>query len=86
MHLLVEVPQGSSLTGFVQHFKQLSGYELKRKTGSAVWHISYYDHVLRNEESILDVARYIWDNPVRKGLVGERSQYQFSGPRHLLES
>ena len=86
VHLLVEVPEGISLKAFVQHFKQLSGYALKRKLGFAVWQISYYDHILRDSESILDVARYIWDNPVRKGLVSDRGHYPFSGPRHLLES
>ncbi len=86
MHLLVEVPEGVSLKTFVQHFKQLSGYALKRATGSEAWQISYYDHILRCEESALDVARYIWDNPVRKGLVRERSEYPFSGPRELLEA
>ena len=86
VHLLVEVPEGVSLGAFVQHFKQLSSHALKQKTGSEVWQISYYDHILRNEESILDVARYIWDNPVRKGLVSDRAEYAFSGPRDLLGS
>jgi putative transposase len=86
LHLLVEVPGGVSLGAFVQHFKQLSGYALKRETGFEPWQISYYDHILRNEESTLDVACYIWDNPVRRGLVSERAEYPFSGPRHLLES
>ena len=85
-HLLVEVPERVSLGAFVRHFKQLSGYALKRKTGFEAWQISYYDHILRNEESVLDVARYIWDNPVRRGLVSERAEYPFSGPRHLLDS
>jgi putative transposase len=85
-HVLVEVPEGTSLKAFVRHFKQLSGYTLKQKTGSEPWQISYYDHILRNDESILDVARYIWDNPVRKGLVSARAEYPFSGPRHLLDS
>ncbi len=84
VHLLVEVPEGISLKVFVQHFKQLSGYALKRQTGSPVWQVSYYDHILRDEESLLDVARYIWDNPVTKGLVNECVEYPFSGPRHLL--
>ena len=86
VHLLVEVPEGVSLRAFVQHFKQLSSYALKQKTGFEVWQISYYDHILRNEESMLDVARYVWDNPVKKGLVSKPAQYTFSGPRHLLES
>ena len=85
-HLLVEVPERTSLGAFVRHFKQLSGYALKRKAGFEAWQISYYDHILRNEESVLDVARYIWDNPVRRGLVSERAESPFSGPRHLLES
>jgi putative transposase len=86
VHLLVEVPEGVSLGAFVQHFKQLSSYALKQRTGSEAWQISYYDHILRNEESMLDVARYIWDNPVRKGLVNQRGEYTFSGPRQFLES
>jgi len=85
-HLLVEVPERVSLGAFVRHFKQLSGYALKRNTGFEAWQVSYYDHILRKEENILDVARYIWDNPVRKGLVSERAEYPFSGPRHLLDS
>lgn len=85
-HLLVEVPEGVSLQAFVRHFKQLSGYALRRQVGFPVWQISYYDHILRDDEAMLDVARYIWDNPVRKGLVNERAEYPFSGPRDLLES
>ena len=85
-HFLVELPERVSLGAFVQHFKQLSGYALKQKTGSEPWQISYYDHILHKDESILGVARYIWDNPVRKGLVSARAEYPFSGPRHLLDS
>jgi putative transposase len=85
-HLLVAVPEGASLEAFVRHFKQLSGYALKRKTGFEPWQISYYDHILRSEESMLDAARYIWDNPMRKGLVSAPAEYPFSGPRHLLDS
>jgi putative transposase len=86
VHLLVEIPKGVSLEAFVRHFKQVSSHALKRKTGFEAWQISYYDHILRNEESMLDVACYIWDNPVRKGLVSGRAEYPFSEPRHLLDS
>jgi len=86
LHLLVELPERVSLGAFVRHFKQLSGYALKRKTGFEAWQISYYDHILRSEESMLDAARYIWDNPVRKGLVSAPAEYPFWGPRHLLDS
>jgi putative transposase len=84
-HLLVSGHDGSCLQDFVRHFKQLSGYRHKREHGAQLWQISYHDHVLRNDEDLLAVARYIWDNPVRAGLVPDRTEYRFSGPRSMLE-
>ena len=43
-----------------------------------LWHISYYDHILRKEEAIESVGLYILENPVRKGLVSDFSEYPFS--------
>ena len=85
LHLLVCGEDGSPLPDFVRHFKQLSGYRYKREHGAQLWQISYYDHVLRRDEDLLALARYIWDNPVRAGLVQDRSEYPFSGPRELME-
>jgi putative transposase len=84
VHLLVSIPPGAYLTDFIRQFKQVSGYLLKKRLGYAAWQISYYDHVLRNEESMIDVARYIWDNPVKEGLVEDAVDYPFSGPKELL--
>jgi len=85
LHLLVSGQDGSSLPDFVRHFKQLSGHRYLREHGSPLWQISYHDHVLRTDEDVLALARYIWDNPVRAGLVQDRSEYPFSGPRPIME-
>lgn len=85
LHLLVSGNDGSSLQDFARHFKQLSGYRYKREHGAQLWQISYHDHVLRKGEDLLAAARYIWDNPVRAGLVQDRSGYRFSGPRSMVE-
>jgi putative transposase len=85
LHLLLSGQDDSSLTDFVRHFKQLSGHRYKREHGAPLWQISYYDHVLRRHEDLLTVARYIWDNPLRAGLVQDRSEYPFSGPREAME-
>jgi putative transposase len=85
LHLLISGGDGASLQDLVRHFKQLSGYRYKRKYGAQLWQISYYDHVLRTDEDLLDVARYIWDNPIRSGLAQNRSEYPFSGPRSMME-
>jgi len=85
VHLLIAGQEGSSLRDFARHFKQISGYKFKRERGVSLWQISYYDHVLRREEDVEQIAAYIWDNPVRAGLVEERVGHAFSGPRELME-
>ncbi len=80
LHLLVATPSGVDLVQFVRHFKQLSAHRFKREaSGSALWQPRFYDHGLRREEEVLDVARYIWENPVRARLVESEAEYPFSG-------
>jgi REP element-mobilizing transposase RayT len=85
LHLLLAGQDGSSLQNFIHHFKQVSGYRFKREHGSSLWQISYYDHVVRRDEDVEQIAAYIWDNPVRAGLVEDRLEHAFSGPRGLME-
>ena len=40
---------------------------------------SYYDHVLRPEESSLFVVHYMFQNPVREGLVERWIDYPYLG-------
>ena len=74
----------ADLVRFVQRFKQLTGFRYKQTVGEQLWHRSYYDHVLRAEESAEDIANYIWHNPVRAGLATEAAAYPFSGPPDRL--
>jgi len=84
--LLVGEDDRSNLKKFVSFFKQKSGYWFKKIFKEDLWHISYYDHVLRKEESIEDIARYILDNPVRKGLVSDYKEYPFSWSFGMVQS
>ena len=85
VHLLLAGQDGSSLKDFARHFKQLSGYRFKRDHDASLWQISYYDHVVRREEDVKEIAAYIWDNPVRAGIVESRLEYGYAGPRELME-
>jgi putative transposase len=79
LHLLVSGADGKSdLKKFIILFKQKSGYWFKKNHNENLWHVSYYDHILRKEESIESVAMYILGNPVRKGLVSDFREYSFS--------
>jgi REP element-mobilizing transposase RayT len=84
-HLLIEIPETTSLQKFIRQFKQLSGFRLKQRTGNPAWQISYYDRVLRKEEEIGAVAEYIWYNAVKEGLAEDTLAYPWSGPRASME-
>ncbi len=81
LHLLVQGREGADLVTFMRLFKQLSGYAYRRLTGDpqVLWQTSYYDHVLRREEDVHALARYIWANPVQAGLVENARDYPYSG-------
>ena len=81
MHLLLTLPEGASVIQFVKHFKQTTSYHLQRLAGArgSVWQDSFYDHALRREEALKDVAEYIFNNPVRAGLVQNAADYLYSG-------
>jgi putative transposase len=79
LHLLVAGKDNSSLKKFIKIFKQKTAYNFKTKNSNILWQRSYYDHVVRKEESVEDIARYILENPVRKGLVEDYRDYPFSG-------
>jgi putative transposase len=84
VHILAQLADDTSLTKFVRLFKQLSGHRLKQESGTFAWQTSYYDHILRNDDALLDVARYIWENPVRAGLADIALAHPWTGPRDAL--
>ncbi len=67
------------LPRFIQRFKSAATHRLwKLGIAGVVWQSSYYDHVLRKDENLEQVARYILGNPVRKGLVSAVEAYPLS--------
>lgn len=80
LHLLIEGKDtNSDMKRFISSYKQSTGFSYKKKTGSPLWQINYYEHVLRREEDTIDVARYIFNNPVRRRLVEDFRKYNFLG-------
>lgn len=64
VHALLRFPPASSMRETVRGWKRWTArfLRVKRQDG-------FFDHRLRNDESLDDKARYIWENPVRSGLV-----------------
>jgi REP element-mobilizing transposase RayT len=49
----------------------------QRGHSGRLWQRSFWDHVLRKDEDISEVARYIIENPVREGLAQEARSYPY---------
>jgi putative transposase len=80
VHLLVEgTLVECDLWRFAALAKQYSAWAYKCQEGGRLWQPSYYDHVLRDEESELCFIRYIIENPVRAGLVQRPEDYPYLG-------
>ena len=85
VHILLRgTADEADLVKCIKLFKQITGFEFKRRTGRKLWHRSFHDHVLRGEEDVDDIAVYIWHNPVRSGLVASAVEYAYSGPPERL--
>ena len=80
VHLLVHgTSPAADLRRFVKTAKQSSGQMYAARTKRRLWQESYYDHVVRPEEDLSAVARYIIDNPVRAGIVESSLDYPLVG-------
>jgi putative transposase len=44
-----------------------------------LWQDESYDHIIRNEADYREKARYIWENPVRRGLVADPATWPWWG-------
>ncbi len=84
LHLLLAGEEKSDLVKTMKSFKQISSYRFRKVYRRSLWQRGYYDHVLRKDEDIEKVARYIWANPVRRNLSRTIEEYPFSGPRESL--
>jgi len=70
--------ENTHLLQALEDFKQATGYFLAKHYSETKWEKSFHDRILRSKELGAHL-RYVLDNPVRRGLVGNWREYQFSG-------
>ena len=71
IHWLFQLHQKQSLSKLIQGIKSISA----RAYGKPIWQAGYYDHAIRKDEDIVNIARYIIANPLRAGLVKRVGDY-----------
>jgi REP element-mobilizing transposase RayT len=80
LHLLLSLNLGfqRKLQDWVSAFKRYtakSAYEMADI--KPLWQKNFYDRIARDEESIIEIAQYIVQNPVRKGIVSNWESYPY---------
>ncbi len=81
IHLLLSLNEEyeHDLSTWVSSFKRFISNQVKSVFGIAdFWHINYYDHIVRSDESLKNIAEYILNNPVRKNMVEDWHDYPYS--------
>ncbi len=80
LHLLVEgTSDGSDCRRLITEAKQYAGFYYAKAHGARLWQRYGYEHVLRDDEPMQVIARYILENPIRAGLVARVEDYPFLG-------
>ena len=83
-HLVIGPSPTCDIIDFTGQFKNLAQRAVwKQGVTGRIWQVSFWDHFLRQEESLEEVVRYVLNNPVRKGMVRQWQDYPFSGSLEL---
>lgn len=71
MHWLLQLNQPQTLSGLIKSVKAKTAQAI----GQRIWQAGYYDHAIRKDEDVVNIARYIIANPIRAGLVKRVGDY-----------
>jgi putative transposase len=77
LHVLLQLGEADDLSALMIRIKSRMGRAVNghlRRAGS-IWQCGYHEHLVRKEEDLKEIARYVVLNPLRAGLVTRVSDY-----------
>jgi putative transposase len=78
-HALIMPKRGYSISSVIQKIKSLFAYKMRNMgIRRALWQKSFYDFIVYSEEKCREKLNYMYANPIRKGIVDNLRDYQFS--------
>ncbi len=85
VHVLVRILEARALSIAVQGWKSVSAHLLNAQLAreGQLWQKGYHDRLIRNEKHLLNVVRYIHNNPVKAGLADDPRAWQSSSARRV---
>ena len=84
-HMLLTTPQGN-LDGFIYEFNKRLALKIKAKSGqiNRIFGGRYKWCLIESQKYLINCYRYIYQNPVRAGVVTRPEDYEFSSLRAIL--
>ena len=79
VHVVLQLGHNQTLPKVMHSLKSFTAKQINKQrseTGS-VWQDGYYEHGIRGDESLNEIIRYCYENPVRKGLVERAIDYPY---------
>jgi putative transposase len=76
IHLLLTPAENVSLEKAMQYIK--GGFSFRLKSKLDVWMRSFNETQIMSAERFLSCARYVHENPVRRGLASKSEDFEFS--------
>lgn len=77
-HILMSgTSDNSDLWKAIVEYKQKTGYWLSMNSSEIKWQKDFYDHLIRKDENLKVLIRYILDNPVRKNIMQDWREYPY---------
>ncbi len=64
---------------FMKNFKQKTGFWHSKSMNHFKWQKNFYDHIIRDDEDLINQIYYILNNPVRKEMVEHWNEYPYIG-------
>ena len=87
IHLVFELLGTRKLSEVIGSLKQFTGRRIRERMrlSETIWQGGYYDHAIRQAESLAEIIKYCWFNPVRAGLVKDPSEYPWWRSKNRFE-
>ena len=86
LHVFISAEGSVSLARWVASLKRhLTKLIKSSRVEAAIWQQGFFDHVLRDGETYSDKWKYVYENPIRAGLIGPGEEWPFAGEVNRLE-
>lgn len=69
----------ANMKAFLRAFRESSNAAIQPRLGHALWSRKYLERVLRRTEDSREIARKVFDLPIKAGLAGPGKPYPFQG-------